>query len=200
VVNHPTVAAAALVTLLSDKPQLAAPRLLGAVIRHQEVALRIVEVEAYDGEDDPASHCFGGRTARNASMYAEPGVLYVYRSYGVHLCLNLVCHEPGSAGGILLRAGEVIAGMDTVRRRRGPGHREVLLASGPGRLGQALGLTPETDGVNFLQDPHWDVSMPGEEVIGSSGPRIGISRAREEPWRFWVTGDPSVSGTRRHNS
>ena len=126
-----------------------APRLLGAVLRHGPVAVRLVEVEAYDGSDDPASHAFRGRTARNAVMFGPAGHLYVYFSYGMHWCANVICGPDGTASGALLRAGEVIAGLEEARSRRGRSSDRDL-ARGPGRLTQALGMSAEHKGVDLF--------------------------------------------------
>lgn len=170
-----------------------APLLLNAVITDGEVAIRIVEVEAYAGHRDPASHAYRGPGVRNAVMFGPPGRAYVYLSYGVHYCLNVVCHPEGVGGGILLRAGEVVAGADEASRRRA-GQRD--LARGPGRLGQALAVTPADSGTDLRTgrlrlipgDPAPDVAR---------GPRVGVSKAWEVDWRFWIPGDPFVSPYRR---
>src|SRR5215472_15683903 len=180
-----------------------APALLGCVIAHETgdglVAAKITEVEAYRGESDPASHAFRGQTARNAVMFGEPGHAYVYFTYGMHFCVNLVCQPPGVAAAVLLRAGRVIAGVELATvRRTAPGRRlaERDLARGPGRLCKALGITREQDGADVC-DPasplriRWP-DQPVKQDI-SQGPRIGISVATEFPWRFWLTGDPTVS-------
>ena len=182
---------------LHERPEVAAPRLLGHwVTTHDGISLRIVEVEAYAGPgQDDASHAGRGRTRRNAAMFGPPGHLYVYLSYGVHRCLNIVAHESGAAGGVLLRAAQVSGNVDLARHRRGaaagPDHR---LASGPGRLGQVTGVslaasgTP-LDGTGLLQLQ--ETTAPVGPI--SYGRRIGISRDTDRPWRWWLTGDPSVS-------
>jgi DNA-3-methyladenine glycosylase len=150
----------------------------------------IVEVEAYDHED-PAAHGYRGRTARNASMFGPPGRAYVYRSYGIHWCLNLVCEEEGSASAVLLRALEPVQGLEAMRARR---HVEDdrLLCAGPGRLCQALGVTREHDG-RSLAEPPFELrprsSVP--EIV--TGPRVGISRATDRPWRYGVAGSRFLS-------
>ena len=160
----------------------------------------MVEVEAYAGEDDPASHAWRGPTPRTSVMYGPPGVAYVYFSYGMHWCLNAVCLGEGSASGVLLRAGEVVVGLDLARTRRGPRVRDRQLASGPANLARALGLDGGWDG-----DPLTVASsrlriragVPCADVDVLVGPRVGISRGVETPWRFRVAGNPHVSGARR---
>jgi DNA-3-methyladenine glycosylase len=154
-----------------------APELVGATLLVDCVGGRIVEVEAYDHED-PAAHSFGGETARNASMFGPPGRAYIYRSYGVHWCLNFVC-ETGSA--VLVRALEPTHGLETMAGRRGTTEPR-LLAAGPGRLTQALGLTGEHDGF-ALDRPPFALYAAGEVEI-AVGPRIGITKAAELPWRY----------------
>jgi DNA-3-methyladenine glycosylase len=158
-----------------------APELVGATLLVDGVGGPIVEVEAYDRED-PASHGYGGRTVRNRSMFGPPGTAYVYRSYGVHWCLNLVCDEEGSAAAVLIRALEPEHGIKRMRERRGLQHPR-LLCAGPGRLCQALGLTGEHDGLP-LDRPPFELRSAPEEVKVVRGPRIGISRAAELPWRY----------------
>lgn len=168
---------------------LVAPELLGCVISHRGVSVRLTEVEAYLGAEDAAAHTYRGMTPRNAAMFGPPGRLYVYLSYGIHLAGNLVCAPEGTGHGCLMRAGEVVAGRDTAYRRRGdvPFQR---LASGPGNLGKALGLALEDNGTPVLLErpeaaPEWVV-----------GPRIGISKNRDAPLRFWIPGDRTVSARR----
>lgn len=174
-----------------DRPaRLVAPDLLGAVLTVDEVAIRLTEVEAYEGEADPASHAWRGRTPRNAVMYGKAGRLYVYLSYGIHSCVNVVCDVEGRASAVLLRAGEVVAGEEAVRMRRGP-VPYARLASGPGNLGSALGLTAADSGLVLDGFRASLVAGPAGEI--TAGPRVGISRAAERPWRFWLGGEPSVS-------
>lgn len=174
-----------------DRPALeVAPDLLGAVLTVGEVSLRLTEVEAYEGEADPASHAWRGITPRNAVMYGPAGRLYVYVSYGIHSCVNIVCDDEGRASAVLLRAGEVVAGEECVRGRRGsvPYRR---LASGPGNLGSALGLTAADSGLVIDGVRASLVGGPAGEV--RTGPRVGVSRAADVPWRFWLAADPTVS-------
>lgn len=154
-----------------------------------------MEVEAYGGDDDPASHAFKGERAGNRSMFGGPGLLYVYRSYGIHACANVVTGVEGSGSAVLLRAVAPRSGLEEMRGARPAARRDVDLTSGPGRLCQALGITLAHDGVDLF-DPAspvqlaGDVGPPGE--VGVSG-RVGITREVERPWRFWLVGDPHVS-------
>ena len=151
---------------------------------------RIVEVEAYDHED-PASHGFRGRTERNASMFGPPGLAYVYRSYGIHWCLNFVCQDEGVANAVLVRALEPTHDLETMRERRGLDDPR-LLCSGPGRLCQALGVTRDHDGLALDRPPFELLAAEGPvEVV--SGPRIGITRAVELPWRYAEAGSRFLS-------
>lgn len=178
-----------------DRPAvLVAPELLGAVLAVDGVGLRLTEVEAYEGESDPASHAWRGLTPRNAVMYGQAGRLYVYLSYGIHSCVNIVCDVEGRASAVLVRAGEVVTGEEAVRGRRGPvPYRK--LASGPGNVGSALGLTPRDSGLPLDGVRASLVAGPRGEVL--SGPRVGVSRAADVPWRFWLAGDSTVSAYSR---
>jgi DNA-3-methyladenine glycosylase len=167
-----------------------APDLLGATLLVDAVGGPIVEVEAYHYED-PASHGFGGRTARNASMFGPPGHAYVYRSYGIHWCLNFVCEGVGEASAVLLRALEPVDGVETMRARRGLDDLR-LVAAGPGRLCQALGVTREHDGLPLDRAP-FELRERASEPRILRGPRVGITRARELPWRFGVAGSAFLS-------
>jgi DNA-3-methyladenine glycosylase len=166
-----------------------APELVGATLLVDGVGGRIVEVEAYDHED-PAAHGFGGRTARNASMFGPPGHAYVYRSYGIHWCLNFVCEEEGVASAVLIRALEPTAGLAEMAARRGTDEPK-LLAAGPGRLCQALGITREHDGLP-LDRPPFELHA-GSEVPVERGPRVGITKAAERPWRYAEEGSRFLS-------
>lgn len=181
-----------------------APALLDCVIEHETaegtVAVRITEVEAYRGELDPASHAFRGRTSRNAVMYGEPGHVYVYFTYGMHFCANLVCEPAGTASAVLLRAGEVIEGAElATARRNGAAARE--LARGPARLVVALGLGRDDNGRDAC-DPQSTLRLragrPRSTSIVRAGPRVGVSAAAEIAWRFWLDGEPTVSVYRPH--
>lgn len=182
-----------------------APDLLGRVITHGPVSVRITEVEAYGvpGED-PASHTYRGRTARNAVMFGPPGHLYVYFTYGMHFCANLVCLPEGIGSGVLLRAGEVVAGAEVATARRTAGTSRAVaprdLARGPARLAVALGFTREHDGVDACPPGPVSVLWGDPPVSGAvrSGPRTGVSAAKDVPWRFWTDGERTVSPYRPH--
>lgn len=199
-----------------------APDLLGCVLWHDSpagvVAARLVEVEAYRGSIDPASHAYRGRTARNAVMFGPSGHAYVYFSYGMHYCANLVCQPAGQGEAVLIRAGAVVGGADLARRRRyglpgtdgstTPGtsssarQRELDLARGPGRLCQALGIDRSLNGADVCAPggllgigPPLPADQPGVPAAGTvrTGPRVGISRAADLPWRYWLADDGHVS-------
>jgi DNA-3-methyladenine glycosylase len=167
-----------------------APELVGATLLVEGVGGVIVEVEAYDHED-PAAHGFRGRTARNAAMFGPPGHAYVYRSYGLHWCLNLVCEEAGAASAVLLRALEPTRGIDAMRERRGLTD-ERLLCAGPGRLCQALAVTRAHDALP-LDEPPFELQARAWEPEVVRGPRIGISKAIEQPWRYGLAGSRFLS-------
>ncbi|MEV4371040.1 DNA-3-methyladenine glycosylase [Nonomuraea sp. NPDC049637] len=232
-----------------------APDLLGRVLVHGPVAVRLTEVEAYGGPgEDPAAHTYRGRTPRNAVMFGPPGHLYVYFTYGMHFCANLVCLPEGHGSAVLVRAGEIVAGLDDARARRTPaaGRRARLpdrdLARGPARLAVALGLLREHNGLDAIWEgspaalrpltgnlgnpgdpgrsgpgpehatrltrpgpqhatrltgqPHGSAAVlegrPADPDTIRSGPRTGVSTAKETPWRFWIDGDPTVSPYRAH--
>ncbi|MEK6275979.1 MAG: DNA-3-methyladenine glycosylase [Actinomycetota bacterium] len=163
-----------------------APELVGATLLVDGIGGRIVEVEAYDHED-PAAHSYRGKTERNASMFGSPGRAYVYRSYGIHWCLNFVCAD---ASAVLIRALEPTHGLETMASRRGTS-KPRLLAAGPGRLAQALGVTKEHDGLP-LDRPPFEL-YPSEEVEIEVGPRVGITKAAERPWRYGEAGSKFLS-------
>ncbi len=165
--------------------------LVGASIFVAGVGGRIVETEAYD-EADAASHSFVGRTARNAAMFGPPGRAYVYRSYGLHWCLNVVCMPAGHGAGVLIRALEPTAGIDAMRERRGM-HDERLLCAGPGRLCQALDVDRDLDGKRLDRAPFRVVAAVHEALVVAEGVRIGISKSRELPWRFVLAGSRFLS-------
>ena len=166
-----------------------APELVGVTLLVDGLGGRIVEVEAYDHED-PAAHGFAGRTARNASMFGPPGHAYVYRSYGIHWCLNFVCEREGVASAVLIRALEPTIGLAEMAARRGTDEPR-LLAAGPGRLCQALGITGEQDGAP-LDRPPFELSAR-EEVEVERGLRIGITKAADRPWRYAEAGSRYLS-------
>lgn len=174
-----------------DAP-LMARALIGATLLVDGVGGIIVETEAYD-VDDPAAHCYGGLTARNRAMFDAPGHAYVYRSYGLHWCLNLVCREEGHGAGVLIRALQPTQGLDAMRARRSV-ENERLLCSGPGRVGQALGITLAHYGLPLDRPPFsvWAPTDPASLNI-ISGTRIGISKAQETPWRFGLADSPYLS-------
>jgi DNA-3-methyladenine glycosylase len=167
-----------------------APELIGVELLVDGVGGIIVEVEAYDHED-PAAHGFRGRTERNASMFGPAGHAYVYRSYGIHWCLNFVCEGEGVASAVLIRAFAPTQGYEAMRARRGVDEPR-LLASGPGRLCQALGITREHDGLP-LDRPPFELRPPREEPKLVVGPRVGITKAADRPWRYGLAGSPFLS-------
>ncbi|MFC7497228.1 MULTISPECIES: DNA-3-methyladenine glycosylase [unclassified Nocardioides] len=168
-----------------------APRLLNAVLRHGEVAVRLTEVEAYDGANDPGSHAYRGRTRRNAVMFGESGHLYCYFTYGMHVCCNVVCGPVGQASAVLLRAGEVVEGIEVARARR-PGSTDRDLARGPARLCKALGISLDHDGTDLARGPV-TLTLGAPPTDPSTGPRVGLRGAPDRLWRFWITGERSVS-------
>jgi DNA-3-methyladenine glycosylase len=178
----------------------AAVRLLGCTVEADTpdgtVAVRLVEVEAYRGVDDPASHGFRGRTPRNAVMFGPPGHLYVYFVYGMHFCANVSCLDDGEAGAVLLRAGEVVSDLAVARARRPAARRDADLARGPARLASLLGLGREHNGVD-VTSPASTVRLLAGPPVGEasvrSGPRVGVGAAHDLPWRFWVAGSRAVS-------
>jgi DNA-3-methyladenine glycosylase len=209
-----------------------APELLGCVLEHDtadgRVAVELTEVEAYEGLLDPASHSYRGRTERNAIMWGPPGRAYVYFTYGMHFCTNVVCQPEGTSAAVLIRAGRVSAGGQLARRRRlaaqrapaqhpGPGQGPDLpvrtlpdrdLARGPARLCQALAITRVENGLDYCDpasplrlyppaDPGWTADV-GSSGRVSTGPRVGVTAAMDVPWRFWLTGDSTVSAYRLH--
>lgn len=185
-----------------------APDLLGCVITRAgpagTVSVRLSEVEAYEGADDPGSHGYRGRTARNEVMFGRAGRLYVYFSYGMHWCANLVCGADGEASAVLLRAGEVVEGLELARSRRPSARADRDLARGPARLAAALGFTGAENGVDLLAEHGSPIRMTPAVALSDgavrTGPRVGLARAADRPWRFWLDGDPTVSPYRPHVS
>jgi DNA-3-methyladenine glycosylase len=186
---------------LLDRPVLeAAPLLLGQIIERETpegiVAVRLTEVEAYDGENDPGSHAYRGRTPRNEVMFGPPGHVYVYFTYGMHWCMNLVCGVEGRASAVLLRAGEVIAGVELARARRPTARSLRDLARGPARLAQALAADRSCNGLDAC-DPASPLRLrlgtrpPRSRIM--RGPRVGLANGADRPWRFWIDGEPTVS-------
>jgi DNA-3-methyladenine glycosylase len=167
-----------------------APELIGVTLLVDGIGGRIVEAEAYD-QEDPASHGFRGPTERNAAMFGPPGHAYVYRSYGIHWCLNLVCEDEGVANAVLIRALEPIYGLDQMRKRREVDDPR-LLCSGPGRLCQALRVTREHDGLRLDRAP-FELRPRDGHVAVVAGPRIGITQAAELPWRYAEAGSRFLS-------
>jgi DNA-3-methyladenine glycosylase len=188
--------------LLSGPVVPAAHGLLGCVVTGDGVSVRLTEVEAYDGVgQDAASHAHRGRTRRNGIMFGPAGFAYVYFTYGMHWCLNVVCGVDGVASAVLLRAGEVVDGLDLARTRR-PGAVDRDLARGPARLTLSLGVNGAANGANML-DPDSAVALsaptaPVEPESIHSGPRVGVAGEAERAWRFWLKGEPSVTAYRRH--
>jgi DNA-3-methyladenine glycosylase len=182
-----------------------APAVLGALLRHETddgvVTLRITEVEAYLGDGtDPGSHAFRGKTPRNAVMFGEPGHLYAYFTYGMHVCGNIVCSPEASASGVLLRGAEVVDGIELARARRGPAVGDRDLARGPARMTIAAGIRLADNGADLLTPP-FALERPSGPVPVSSGPRTGVSGpggSADYPWRFWITGERTVSPYKRH--
>jgi len=204
-----------------DRPsQEVAPDLLGCVLERETaeglVAVELTEVEAYAGETDPASHSYRGRTARNGVMFGPPGYAYVYFTYGMHFCVNVVCMPAGIPRAVLLRAGRVTAGEDLARRRRARWRSEASqesilpardLARGPARLCQALAIDRTQNGLDVCSadgELRLRPADPGLRANGAIevavGPRVGVSAAADVPWRFWVAGDPTVSAYRLHKA
>ena len=193
--------------LLEGDPVDVAPHLLGAVVAARDddgaVAVRLTEVEAYRGETDPGSHAFRGRTPRNSAMFGAAGAIYVYFTYGMHHCVNIVCGPQGLSRAVLLRAGEVIRGADLARRRRPTAKTDRDLARGPARLCRALGLGRADDGARLGgPDDRVSLTLPALEsgpgtAVTRSGPRTGVAGTGGDgeayPWRFWIDGEPTVS-------
>ena len=193
---------------LLDGPVLeVAPKLLGMLVSSTTdegtVVARLTEVEAYDGPNDPGSHAYRGETPRNAIMFGPPGFLYVYFTYGMHFCMNVVAGPEGQPSAVLLRAGEVIEGIELARVRRAATKRSTVdrdLARGPARLCVALGIGREGNGADLLAktSPIELLNGPGFDGVPATGPRVGLRDAADRPWRFWIPDDPTVSPYRPH--
>ncbi|MEU1840755.1 DNA-3-methyladenine glycosylase [Micromonospora chersina] len=192
----------ALSDLLAGPVVPAARGLLGCRLSAHGVTVRISEVEAYAGTaGDPASHAHRGRTPRNAVMFGPAGHAYVYFTYGMHWCMNVVTGPDGEAAAVLLRAGEVVDGLDVARERRPAVRKDVDLARGPARLCAALGIDRSVYGADLLGDGPVRLRpplAPVPEAAVTAGPRVGVTGAHDVPWRFWIAGDPTVSAYRRH--
>ncbi|GIF13355.1 DNA-3-methyladenine glycosylase [Actinoplanes teichomyceticus] len=179
----------------------AARQLLGWRLTANGVTVRLTEVEAYSGlGEDPASHAHRGVTNRNAVMFGPAGRLYVYQIYGMHFCANIVCGEPGRAAAVLLRAGEVVGGLETARSRRPAARRDADLAAGPAKLMQVLELNRAANDTSVVDGTGPATLSPPDGAAGTieAGPRVGVTAAHDVPWRFWLAGDPTVSVYRRH--
>ncbi|MFC9289897.1 DNA-3-methyladenine glycosylase [Streptomyces sp. NPDC057052] len=191
-----------------ERPVLeVAPDLLGRLVVRATpdgpITLRLTEVEAYDGPNDPGSHAFRGRTARNSVMFGPPGHVYVYFTYGMWHCMNLVCGPEGAASGVLLRAGEVIEGTEQARKRRLSARNDKELAKGPARLATALDVDRTLDGTDACAPDDTPLRvLTGTPAIADqvrNGPRTGVSGdGAVHPWRYWIAGDPTVSPYRAH--
>ena len=187
--------------LPADKVDEAARQLLGWRLAANGVTVRLTEVEAYSGLGaDPASHAHRGVTDRNTVMFGPAGRLYVYQIYGMHFCANVVCGETGRAAAVLLRAGAVVDGLEPARQRRPAVRRDHDLAAGPAKLMRALALDKSANDTSVVDGTGPATLTPPEKPPPeiSAGPRVGVTSAHDVPWRFWVTGDPTVSAYRRH--
>jgi DNA-3-methyladenine glycosylase len=187
--------------LLAQPALAVAPTLLGATVLSTvdgaQVLVRITEVEAYEGADDPASHAFRGHTQRTAVMFGEAGHLYCYFVYGMHWCANVTCGQPGVAAAVLLRAAQILDGESTARSRGGANAKLSQLASGPARLARCLGLSGVHTGVDLLDDASpVRLTSLGPVSNHRAGPRVGVAAAAERHWRFWVPNEPTVSSYR----
>ncbi|MGC4863731.1 DNA-3-methyladenine glycosylase [Micromonospora sp. DT41] len=195
--NHPWLAAPASAVAETART------LLGWEISANGVRVRLTEVEAYAGTgEDPASHAHRGPTPRTTVMFGPAGHAYTYFVFGVHWCLNIVCGAEGEASAVLLRAGEVVDGVDIARKRRGEKVADRDLARGPARLVVALGITASANGTSVLDGTGPLLLTPPTRPVAdtaiSAGPRVGVAAAHDVPWRFWITGDATVSTYRRH--
>jgi DNA-3-methyladenine glycosylase len=187
---------------LTADPVAAAHRLLGATLIGRGVSATIVEVEAYGGDPggpwpDAAAHSYRGATARSGIMFGPPGRLYAYLSHGIHVCANVVCAADGVAAAVLLRAAAIDDGLDVAQSRRGPSIRPPALARGPGNLCSAVGITMADNGIDLFDAKSPIRLQLNEAVLGTTGPRVGVSQAADRPWRMWMPGRAEVSAYRR---
>ncbi|WP_432837204.1 DNA-3-methyladenine glycosylase [Dactylosporangium sp. CA-092794] len=186
-----------LLDALTGPVEAAARALLGCRLTVGPVTVRLTEVEAYSGTgEDPASHAHRGRTPRNAIMFGPAGYAYVYFTYGMHYCLNVVTGTEGTASAVLLRAGEVVAGLERARSRRPTARTDAELARGPARLCTTLAIDRSFYGTYLLEGHLSAPAAPPGPI--STGPRVGVTGAHDLPWRYWLTDDPTVSEYRRH--
>lgn len=188
--------------MLDDDPVTAARQLLGAVLTGRGVRARVVEVEAYGGPPDgpwpdAAAHSYRGPTLRNSVMFGPPGRLYTYRSHGIHVCANVSCAPDGVAAAVLLRAAVIESGHRHAYARRGVTVPPTALARGPGNLCSALGITMDDNGTDLFDTRSAVTLRLGESGESLSGPRVGVSKAADRPWRFWLAAHPEVSAYRR---
>lgn len=190
---------------LAVDPVELARRLLGCVLESRgdegTVRVRLAEVEAYRGLDDPASHCYRGRTPRNDVMWGPPGHLYVYFVYGMHFCANVVALTDGQPGAVLVRAGEVVSGQELAKARRPKARGNGAVAKGPAVLTSVLGVDRAHNGVDLTAPGSPVRLLAGDPVSDErilAGPRVGVAAAHDTPWRFWIDGSPAVSTYRRH--
>jgi DNA-3-methyladenine glycosylase len=188
-----------------DAPATAVPEtakeLLGWTLTAHGVAVRLTEVEAYSGLGaDPASHAHRGMTSRNEVMFGPAGFLYVYQIYGMHFCMNIVCGEVGVAAAVLLRAGEVVDGLELARLRRPAARTDRDLAAGPAKLMQVLALDRKANGTSVVDGSGPATITPPVAAVGriEAGPRVGVTAAHDLSWRFWIAGEKTVSSYRRH--
>jgi DNA-3-methyladenine glycosylase len=189
--------------LPATKIDEAARMMLGWRLSANGVVVRLTEVEAYSGlGEDPASHAHRGRTPRNAIMFGPAGFLYVYQIYGMYQCMNIVCGEDGVAAAVLLRAGEVVEGVETARERRPGAKRDSDLGAGPGKLTRALGISKADYGTSVVDGTGpLTITPPAggdAQAVIEAGPRVGVTSAYDVAWRFWIKGNPTVSAYRRH--
>jgi DNA-3-methyladenine glycosylase len=184
-------------SFFAQDSQVVAPLLLGAILEVGELSGRIVETEAYGGSDDAASHAFRGETPRNSVMFGPPGHLYVYFTYGMHYCANVVTGAAGDGQAVLIRAIEPLSGLETMRARRVKANKDRDLTNGPAKLCVAFGINAEHNGCDLMDRTSSIVLGRSRKPLGdaeiSTGPRIGITKEVERPWRFWLTGNSYVS-------